>query len=139
MASAILNLPVGAFVTMITPFEASTNSIDWKNVDKLVEFYLSNGICGIFTVCLSSEMYQLSEEERLQLATRIVNKVHGRVPVVAVGNMGETIDEQAESIKKMYKTGVQCVVINVSTICKQEEGISTKIGCFLIIINEKKR
>lgn len=49
-------------------------------------------------------------------------KVNKRVPVVAVGNFGDTIADQADSIKRIYATGVQCVVINVSTVCAQEQG-----------------
>lgn len=51
---------------MITPFK--DGHIDWPMVDALVEWYVENGVAGIFSVCLSSEMYHLSVEERLQLA-----------------------------------------------------------------------
>lgn len=52
---------------MITPFDAN-GQIDWPMVDMIVEWFVDNGVAGIFSVCLSSEMYQLSPEERLKLA-----------------------------------------------------------------------
>ena len=51
----------------------------------LTEWYIQSGVAGIFSVCLSSEMYQLSNEERLAIARRVVEKAAGRVPVVAGG------------------------------------------------------
>jgi len=46
-------------------------------------------VAGIFSVCLSSEMFQLSNEERLAIARRVVEKAAGRVPVVAGGRCSE--------------------------------------------------
>ena len=56
----------GVFPTMITPFTAD-GAIDWAGVDGLVEWYIASGVTGIFAVCQSSEMYHLTEDERLEL------------------------------------------------------------------------
>ena len=40
-------------------------------VDQLVEWYIKQEVAGIFTVCLSSEMYHLTPKERLELAKRV--------------------------------------------------------------------
>src|SRR5689334_19456018 len=49
---------------MITPF-TSDLKIDYKGLSALIDLYLSSGARGLFANCLSSEMYKLSEEERL--------------------------------------------------------------------------
>jgi 4-hydroxy-tetrahydrodipicolinate synthase len=43
------------------------------------------------------------------------------VPVVAVGNFGTTIAEQADFIHKIYDTGVKAVIIVTSLIVKEQE------------------
>lgn len=72
-----------------------------------MEFYIKEGISGIFAVCLSSEMYDLTPEERLSIARHVVNTAKGRVPIVASGNFDESIQDQAKFIREMYNTGVQ--------------------------------
>ena len=72
---------------MITPFNLKAK-VDHDAVSTLVEFYLAAGVKGIFANCLSSEMYSISEDERLDLTRHIVKLVNGRVPVVATGSFG---------------------------------------------------
>ena len=48
---------------------------------------------GFFANCLSSEIYSISEDERLELTAHIVRYVKGRVPVVEVlVNTGRIFD-----------------------------------------------
>ncbi|MEJ7681623.1 MAG: dihydrodipicolinate synthase family protein [Segetibacter sp.] len=59
-------------------------------------------------------MYSLSEDERLELAKYIVNRVKGRVPVLATGSFGLTIFDKAEFTKKIYGIGVDAVILITS-------------------------
>lgn len=113
-------LPGGFYPVMVTPFK-SNGDIDWTALDQLIEFYLDAGSTGLFANCLSSEMYQLSNEERLQLTKYVVDKVNGRVPVMSTGTFGGDLGKQAEFIHTMYDTGVQCVVIITSQLIKEED------------------
>ena len=68
----------GKFVpVMITPFNLKAE-IDFDAVSVLIDFYLKAGVKGIFANCLSSEMFSISEAERLQLTRHIVHYVNGR-------------------------------------------------------------
>ena len=78
---------------MITPFQQN-GKIDLDGVTRLIDFYLAAGVKGFFANCASSEMYELSEEERLTLTQHVVKHVNGVVPVVATGSFGSTIFEQ---------------------------------------------
>ena len=80
---------------MITPFNLKAK-VDLDAVSTLVDFYLAAGVKGFFANCLSSEMYSISEDERLELTQHIVRYVNGRVPVVATGSFGLTIEDKAE-------------------------------------------
>ena len=53
---------------MITPFNLKAK-VDLDAVSRLVDFYLAAGVKGFFANCLSSEMYSISEDERLELTT----------------------------------------------------------------------
>ena len=56
-------------------------------------------------------MYSISDDERLELTAHIVRYVNGRVPVVATGSFGLTIEDKAEFSKKIYDTGIDAVVL----------------------------
>lgn len=95
---------------MITPFDQQGN-IDFDGLSNLIDFYLEAGVKGFFANCLSSEMYDLKEEERLSLTRHVVKYVNGRVPVVATGSFGSTIEDKAEFTKKIYQTGIDAVIL----------------------------
>jgi len=87
----------GCWPTMITPF-TEDNKIDFTAVRGLTERYISGGCDGIFAVCQSSEMFFLSETEKLDLAKAVVEAAAGRVPVFASGH---TADENAKQIEEL--------------------------------------
>jgi 4-hydroxy-tetrahydrodipicolinate synthase len=95
---------------MITPFNLKAK-VDFDVVSRLIDFYLAAGVQGFFANCLSSEMYSISEDERLELTAHIVRFVKGRVPVVATGSFGLTIEDKAEFTQKIYATGIQAVIL----------------------------
>jgi 4-hydroxy-tetrahydrodipicolinate synthase len=95
---------------MITPFNLKAK-VDLDAVSSLVEFYLAAGVKGLFANCLSSEMYSISEDERLEITRHIVKQVRGRVPVVATGSFGLTIADKAEFTKKIFATGISAVIL----------------------------
>jgi 4-hydroxy-tetrahydrodipicolinate synthase len=95
---------------MITPFNLQAR-VDLDVVNNLIDFYLAAGVKGFFANCLSSEMYSITEHERLELTGHIVRYVKGRVPVVATGSFGLTINDKAEFTKKIYDTGIDAVIL----------------------------
>ncbi|MCH5720204.1 dihydrodipicolinate synthase family protein [Niabella hibiscisoli] len=111
----------GKFVpVMITPFDLKAN-IDFDAVNTLLDFYLQAGVKGIFANCLSSEMFSISEAERLQLTQHIVSYVNGRVPIVATGSFGLTIEDKADFTKRIYDTGVDAVILITGHYAKVED------------------
>jgi 4-hydroxy-tetrahydrodipicolinate synthase len=95
---------------MITPFNLKAK-VDFDVVSKLIDFYLAAGVKGFFANCLSSEMFSITEDERLELTAHVVKKVNGRVPIVATGSFGLTIEDKAEFTKKIYDTGIDAVIL----------------------------
>lgn len=105
---------------MLMPFKEDL-SIDYDALDRLVDFYLESGAGGLFANCLSSEMYQLSLEEMVDSVRYIVQRVNGRVPIVATGSFGDTLEEQAENVKKIYSTGVSAIILISGLLAKEDD------------------
>jgi 4-hydroxy-tetrahydrodipicolinate synthase len=95
---------------MITPFNLKAK-VDLDVVSNLIDFYLAAGVKGFFANCLSSEMYSITEDERLELTQHIVRYVNGRVPVVATGSFGLSVYDKAEFTKKIHDTGIDAVIL----------------------------
>ncbi|MCX6215817.1 dihydrodipicolinate synthase family protein [Spirosoma sp.] len=105
---------------MLTPFQDG-NAIDYNILEELIEFYLEAGAGGLFANCLSSEMYHLSKEEMLASVSFIVQKVNGRVPVVATGTFPDTLENQAAFVKEIYTTGVDSVIVITGLLAGETE------------------
>ena len=125
----------GSWPVMITPFNED-KSIDWVSLDRLTEWYINAGSKGLFSVCQSSEMYNLNDEEKLEVATRVLKKVDGRVPVIATGTFSHDIKEQSEFIKRMYDTGVEAVVCLVNYLAEEGESDEVLISNTEKLINK---
>lgn len=115
-----MKLPEGFIPVMLTPF-TSDLQVDYRCLRHLTEFYLEAGAVGLFANCLSSEMYELSDEERLNVIETVVNQVAGRVPVVATGTFGGNIQEMAEFSKEVYTRGVDAVIILNNQLVSETE------------------
>ena len=105
---------------MLTPFQQSA-AVDYQVLEELVEFYLSAGAGGLFANCLSSEMYDLSKEEMLTMVSFIVEKVNGRVPIVATGTFPDTLENQASFIKEMHGTGIDSVIVITGLMAQETD------------------
>ena len=111
--------PFGVWPVMLTPF-TETGALDRPGCEALVDWYLAGRVTGIFTVCLSSEMFDLTPAERLELADLTVRRVSGRVPVVACAGFGDTAEQRLRSIREMADTGVDAVVLPLSVLFPEE-------------------
>lgn len=113
-------IPNGAWPVMLTPFNID-RSIDWDGVDALVDYYVTAGVAGIFTVCLSSEIYQMSPKERVALADRVVKRAAGRVPVIASAVAGADPAEQIAAVQVIANTGITAAVLLPCLIAAENE------------------
>ena len=100
----------GLWPVMLTAFH-DDGRVDLAGVQALTDFYLDNGSHGLFAVCQSSEMYDLDDDERIAIATAVVQRTDGRVPVVATGTFPGPVDAQAAFVRRMAGTGVDAVIV----------------------------
>ena len=113
-------LKKGFIPVMLTPFH-NDGSIDYKTLTTLTEMYLKAGVTGLFANCLSSEMFELTEAERLQITKHVVDIVDGQVPIVATGTFEGTIEQQADFTKKIYGTGIDAVILISGLLAKEND------------------
>ena len=93
------------------------------------EWYISSGCSGLFAVCQSSEMYALSDDERLELAEFVAKQVDGRAAVVATGNSGGgSIEEQAAFCNKIAPK-VDAVVGVTCMLAQEDEDEEVRARC----------
>ncbi|MCH5719028.1 dihydrodipicolinate synthase family protein [Niabella hibiscisoli] len=105
---------------MLTPFNEN-GAIDFEALTTLTNYYLNAGAKGLFANCQSSEMFDLSPEERLQVIAHVVDVAEGKVPVVAAGNFGASIGEQAIFVNQVYELGVQAVILLTNQLVNANE------------------
>ncbi len=72
----------GAGVAIVTPMKADA-SVDYEQFGKLIEFQIENGTDAIIVCGTTGEASTLSHEEHLDVIKYCVEKVAGRLPVIA--------------------------------------------------------
>ncbi len=105
---------------LVTPYNDDL-TIDISGYNKMLEWYLSQGVGGLYANCQSSEMTELSNDERLLLMSEAVKTVNGKVSIVATGNFGDNIAEHIEMIKRAADTGIDVVMLTVPTFYNNDE------------------
>jgi len=110
MTNTLTTTGKGFIPVMLTPFTDS-GAIDFDGLTRLTEMYLQAGSAGMFANCLSSEMFELTETERIQIIDHVIRVVNGAVPVVATGTFGGPIDRQADFVRRVNDTGTDAVIL----------------------------
>jgi len=72
----------GSMVALVTPMTAD-NQLDFEALDGLVEFHLANGTDAIVAVGTTGESATLDFNEHNTVVQAVVERVRGRVPVIA--------------------------------------------------------
>lgn len=111
----------GVWPVMITPFTAD-NKIDYDAVQAIIDWYVKEGVAGIFAVCQSSEMFFLSKEERLQLAKFVIDNTPKDVGVVVSGHVAESVDDQVREAQAIVDAGADAYVFISNQFAREDEG-----------------
>lgn len=111
----------GCWPTMITPF-TEDNKVDFRAIRGIVERYVNMDADGIFAVCQSSEMFFLSETEKLDIAKAVRDAAAGRIKVIASGHTADDAGRQIDELGRMAATGVDAVVLVSNRLARENEG-----------------
>ena len=115
-----INFKDGVWPVMLTPFSAD-NKVDYESLERLVDWYIDNGVAGLFAVCQSSEMFFLSLEERVEITKAVKKFAAGRVPVIASGHVSDSLDDQVKELQAISSAGADAVILITNRLAKQDE------------------
>ena len=99
----------GCAVALITPFHGE--EIDFHALDQLVDFQLENGTDAIVACGTTGEPSTMTEAEWEKVIARVVDRVHGRAPVIAGtgGNNTREAVQKARLAKTLGADAQLCV------------------------------
>ena len=85
-------------VAIVTPFNKD-GSIDYKSLNKLVDFIIKGGVEYVVVLGTTGESVTLSKEEKQSVVTHVIENVNKRVPIV-LGLGGNNTQEILSAFKK---------------------------------------
>jgi len=91
----------GSIVAIVTPMQPD-GSLDMLGLDTLLEWHIASGTNAVVIVGTTGESATLSTDEHCDLVAHCVNKVNGRIPVIAGTGSNNTAEALyfTESAKK---------------------------------------
>ena len=119
----------GVFVIMATPF-ADDGALDLESADRLVEFYLEEGVHGFTLLGVMGEAPKLSLEEQAAFTDHVLKRIDGRVPViVGVSNPGmDNLAALSRSAMDLGAGGVMVAGMPGLKTDEQVEGYFRAVG-----------
>lgn len=72
----------GSMVALISPMMPDL-SLDWDALHKLIEWHIEQGTTAIVAVGTTGESATLNVDEHVEVVSKVVNQVAGRIPVIA--------------------------------------------------------
>ena len=99
---------VGTGVALITPFNEDF-SVDYKSLENIVEFTLSNGADFLVALGTTSEAPTLTQEEKDKVLKTIIETANKRCPIM-LGMGGNNTMNLLNSIKNQDFTGVDGIL-----------------------------
>ena len=79
----------GSCVAIVTPFNDDM-SVNYEELGRLIEFQIENGTDAIVSCGTTGESATLNEEEHIKVMEYTINKVAGRIPVIASTGSNDT-------------------------------------------------
>ena len=93
----------GSLVALVTPMTLE-GAVDWPALDRLIDFHLEQGTDGIVAAGTTGEPSTLSFAEHFDVIKRVVERVAGRIPVIA-GTGANSTSEAIELTRYAAKVG----------------------------------
>lgn len=103
--------PEGIFIPMVTPFNASDESIDFSGLKEVTEFLVKNGVDGVIPSGSTGEFVAMTKEEQMKVNAAVCEYAAGRVKVFCSTGAYRTADtiEMSQSAEAAGADGVMIV------------------------------
>ncbi|MCR5522812.1 MAG: dihydrodipicolinate synthase family protein [Clostridia bacterium] len=109
----------GVYSLILTPFNED-RSINYKTYEEYVSWQAAFKPQHLFAVCGSSEMTELTKEERIKCAGLAVKNSAG-VPVFVTANLENNFNDQIEEMKALEQQGVNGLVFVSKGMCDRPD------------------
>ena len=73
----------GSYTVMLTPFTEDGSAVDEKALRRFVDWQIDNGVPGLIALGSTGEFLSVTEDERTQIISAVVEQTAGRIPVLA--------------------------------------------------------
>ena len=100
----------GSFTVMVTPFSDDGSKVDYSTLRRFVDWQISNGVPGLIPLGSTGEFLSITDEERREIVTTIIQQVDGRVPVL-IGTADEWTDRAVRYSREAEELGASGVMI----------------------------
>lgn len=112
----------GSIVAIVTPMQVD-GAVDYRSLEALVEWHISEGTDGIVAVGTTGESATLDVDEHLEVIRRVIAVAKGRVPVIA-GTGANSTREAIELTAAAAKAGADaCLVVTPYYNKPPQEGL----------------
>ncbi len=101
----------GSLVALITPMDKQ-GEIDFNSLAALIEYHVANGTHGIVSVGTTGESSTLTVAEHLSIIEFTIDKVAGRIPVIA-GTGANSTREAIHLTQQAYELGADAALLVV--------------------------
>lgn len=99
----------GVYLITVTPF-TENGELDLESTDRLVDFYLEQGVDGLTVLGILGEAPKLTAHESSRYVERVLSRVNGAVPVV-VGASSAGFAAMGELTKRVMDMGAAGVMV----------------------------
>jgi 4-hydroxy-tetrahydrodipicolinate synthase len=106
----------GVFSVLPTPF-TTEGEIDYLSLRKVVDLYIRAGVNGLTALGVTGEVARLTEQERFAVLEAILDRVKGRVPVVA-GATADGLRATIENARRAQAAGARAVMVSPPRMAK---------------------
>lgn len=121
MAKLLDESAKGVYIISATPF-TDTGELDLDSTDRLIDFYLENGVDGITILGVMGEAHKLSPTESVAFAERVLKRVNGRVQII-VGASSPGTRNLKNFASKMMDLGAAGVMVSPVAGLKTDDQI----------------
>ncbi len=116
------------YPTIVTPFHED-GRIDAESLERLVDHFHQAGCDGIFAVCQSSEMFFLTEEEKLELARLTLDMCRKRgMKCVVSGHTQGSVTEQIAFLTQLERLQPDAIILVSNRLAGENEDETTAIA-----------
>ncbi|GLQ31231.1 4-hydroxy-tetrahydrodipicolinate synthase [Litoribrevibacter albus] len=112
----------GSIVALVTPM-LDNGKVDWGALDRLIDFHIDNGTDSIVAVGTTGESATLDVKEHCLVIKHVVNRVAGRIPVIA-GTGANSTAEAIELTETAHQSGADaCLLVTPYYNKPTQEGL----------------